>query len=198
MSQPLDEFNALLAKARTGDQSALAQLARQYEPEIRVVARVLVGPLLRPYVDSLDLVQSVHRSLLIGVRNQKFDFDNPDGLIALALTMVRRKAARQWRKHQRQQRLDAGPAQSGNLPEMLAGLSTPQGDPAGAAAFRDAVERLCRELDDTERRVLELRLQGFSTAEAARELGLDGDVLRVRLHRLRQRLHAKGVLAEWL
>ena len=70
MTQAPDEFLALLAKVRAGDQAALAQLARQYEPELRVVARVLVGPLLRPYLDSLDLVQSVHRSLLIGVRNR--------------------------------------------------------------------------------------------------------------------------------
>jgi RNA polymerase sigma-70 factor (ECF subfamily) len=45
---------------------------------------------------------------------------------------------------------------------------------------------------------VELRLQGYSTADAARELGLDADVLRVRLSRLRQRLRAGGVLTEWL
>lgn len=45
---------------------------------------------------------------------------------------------------------------------------------------------------------MDLRLQGHSTAETARQLGLDTDVLRVQLGRLRQRLRACGILDEWL
>ena len=59
-------------------------------------------------------------------------------------------------------------------------------------------DRILPHLDDKDRRLVELRLQGFSTAEAARQLGEDADVLRVRLSRLRRRLRDNQVLSEWL
>src|SRR5690242_14346541 len=93
-------FSDLLALARQGDEAALSQLVNEYEREVHTVARIRLGSALRPYVDSLDLVQSVHRSLLIGLRDGRFDISTPQNLVALALTIVRRKVARQWRKVQ--------------------------------------------------------------------------------------------------
>jgi hypothetical protein len=42
------DFAALQARARGGDRAALDELARTYEPKFRLVARVLLGPALRP------------------------------------------------------------------------------------------------------------------------------------------------------
>jgi RNA polymerase sigma-70 factor (ECF subfamily) len=198
MPRAREEYAALLERARSGDPGALAALAHEYEPEVRIVARVLLGPALRPYLDSMDLVQSVHKSLLLGLRNDKLDLSSPERLVALALTMVRRKVARHWRHLRRQQRLSKGPPARPDLVEVLSSLSRSPPDPAQAAAFHDEVAHLCGHLDETERRLLELRLQGCSTREAADELGLDADVLRVRLSRLRQRLRACGVVTECL
>ena len=71
-------------------------------------------------------------------------------------------------------------------------------DPARSAQLRDAVDTVCRHLNEAERKVLDLHLQGYRTAEVARELNLNADVLRVQVSRLRQRLRAAGVMAEWL
>jgi RNA polymerase sigma-70 factor (ECF subfamily) len=196
MTEAADDFAALLGRARRGDRAALGELAQRYEPRLRVVARVLLGPALRPYLDSVDLVQSVHRSLLVGLRDDRFDLATPDNLVALAMTMVRRKVARHWRRLQRQRRLDGGPG--ADPPSLLTSLSSPQPDPARAAQYADAVRHLCASLDETGRRLLELRLQGHSTAEIAAELGLSDVALRVRMTRLRQRLRAAGVLDDWL
>jgi RNA polymerase sigma-70 factor (ECF subfamily) len=192
------DFEALLARARAGDAAAAEQLARQYEPKLRIVARVVLGPALRPYLDSMDLVQSVHRSLLGSLQQGRVDVSTPDNLIALALTMVRRKAARHWRRLQRQKRLDGMTAGVDDLPGLLASLSCPRQGPAQAAQFNDQLRQLCEHLDASERRVLEMRLQGYSTEEIARTLGLSPVALRVRLTRLRQRLSAAGALDDWL
>jgi RNA polymerase sigma-70 factor (ECF subfamily) len=186
----------MLARAREGDRSALAYLAAQYEPEVRLVARLRLGQGLRPYLDSMDLVQSVHRSLLVGLRQNKFDVSTPEKLIALALTIVRRKAARHWRREQRQQRLSGGVTGGDALVQMIAGLASPQPTPADTVAFRDTVASVCRHLSDLEKQMLELQLQGYRTVEIAERLGQDPDVLRVRLSRLRQRLRAGGVLGD--
>jgi RNA polymerase sigma-70 factor (ECF subfamily) len=200
MSRPQTppNFPELLAKARHGDAEAMAELVRAYEPEVRIVARVLLGKALRPHLDSLDLVQSVHRSLMMGLRQDKFDISTPENLVALALTLVRRKVAHKWRHEQRQQRLSRGPASSNDLARTLETLTSGEADPARAAELNDAVQQLCSNLTDTERRLIELRLSGCSTAEAARELAADPDVLRAHLSRLRQRLRVAGVLSEWL
>src|SRR4051794_34433884 len=123
MTESSEDFAALLERGRRGDAAALETLSRQYEPKVRLVARVLLGPALRPYLDSLDLVQSVHHSLLLGLRQDKFAIGSPENLVALALTLLRRKVARKWRTLQRQQRLDGGPA-GGDLAELLTSLSS--------------------------------------------------------------------------
>jgi RNA polymerase sigma-70 factor (ECF subfamily) len=159
---------------------------------------VLLGPALRPYLDSVDLVQSVHKSLMLGLRRNAYDISNPDKLVALTLTMLRRKAARHWRRLQRQQRLSGAPNDSDTLADVLTSLSSPETDPARDAEFRDQVRHVCKHLDDTERRILELRSQDYTTAEVAEQIGISGVALRVRMTRLRQRLAAAGVVTDWL
>lgn len=193
MPDPDPTFAALLSQARGGDTDAVGQIARLYESELRIVARVQLGPALRPYLDSIDLVQSVHRSLLAGLRNDKFVVTDARGLLALALRMVRRKVARQWRTHRRQVR------PVGTHPtDVLATLSQRAVDPAAEAEVRDALARLWSELNAEDRQLLELRLEGLSTAEAAERMNKSPDALRVRLHRLRKWLEDEQVFADWL
>lgn len=198
MSITAAEFKSLLSEARKGDQQALSRITRQYEDEIRLVARFRMGRLLRPYLDSVDVVQSVHRSLMAGLKNEQFDIATPENLVALASTIVRRKVAAQWRKLRRQQRLDEGIQSSESLPYLLQSLASGEDDPAKNAEIRDQIARFLAEMNEKERQVIELRLEGFSTADVARRLGLDADVLRVQLSRLRRRLRQRGLLNDWL
>jgi RNA polymerase sigma-70 factor (ECF subfamily) len=191
------DFLDLLQQARNGDKEALTQLVQQYEREVRLMARVLLGPALRPYLDSLDLVQSVHRSLLIGLQGGRFEFRSSQDLLALALTMVRRKVARQWRHLQRQKRFDSS-GDSQDLPDVLVSLSSSADDPARAVQFNDQVRELCRHLSEAEHTILQMRLAGYDSGEIGAHLGLSSVALRVRLTRLRQRLREAGVLDDWL
>ena len=77
MAEVSQGFGPLLERTRQGDKEALAEIARTYESEVRIMARVRLGPALRPYLDSMDLVQSVHRSLLIGLVRTSSTFPAP-------------------------------------------------------------------------------------------------------------------------
>jgi RNA polymerase sigma-70 factor (ECF subfamily) len=197
---PTHTFADLLTRAARGDPAALDALVAQYETKVRTVARVLLGPALRPYLDSADLAQSVHKSIVTGLRENKFTFAGPDQLVGLALTVLRRKAAKHWRHLQRQRRLSGdGTDRSGDdLPGVLAALSSPGTDPAADAQYRDHLDQLCTHLDDAERRILDLRLDGYTPSEIADKIGVSRVALRVRLTRLRQRLRAAEVVTDWL
>jgi RNA polymerase sigma factor (sigma-70 family) len=197
MSTPPKSFNELLQLARAGDQAALEQLAKTYEQDLRIAARVHLGPALRPYLDSIDLVQSIHRSLLLGLQDGKFDVSTPASLIALTITMLRRKISRHWRKHRRQQRL-TNTNDSSDSVDVLLSISARSANPAAVASTRDLLNRIWSELDDVDRQFLELRLQGYSTADAAEQMGKTAEALRVRLHRLRNRLAEAGVAEDCL
>jgi RNA polymerase sigma-70 factor (ECF subfamily) len=196
MTDTSSEFEELLRRARAGEADALTRLTEQYEPKVRIVARVLVGPAMRPYLDSVDVVQSVHRSLVAGLRDGKHDLSSPDHLVALAVTMLRRKVASLWRHLQKQRRLSGGEMAPGGPPEPLDARPGAAPDPAVEAAARDAAWRIIAGLTEPEQRMLELRLQGYSTDEIAARLGLSPVALRVRLSRLRGRLEKAGVLRE--
>jgi RNA polymerase sigma-70 factor (ECF subfamily) len=189
-----------MAQAANGDQQALRELALQYEPRVRSVARVLLGRALRPYLDSVDLVQSVHESLLLGLQAGKFEFASQQKMIALAVMMVRRKVAGHWRRLQRQHRMSIadGGADASDLADLVTSATTPEPAPGMDLQYREQVEQLCRHLSEQDQHLLSLRLEGLDTAEIAAQLGTSDVAARVRLTRLRQRLQAAGVLADWL
>jgi RNA polymerase sigma factor (sigma-70 family) len=192
------DFDLLLAAARSGDETAMQRLIQQYEPELRIVARHRLGPALRPHLDTIDLVQSVHRSLLIGLRAARFDISSPENLIALAVTIVQRKAAKHWRHLKRQQRLSGHDDSQGDLLETMLSLRADREDATNGVATRELLAQWLRDVDPVERRLIELRLEGHSTVEVAKLLDLDPDVLRVKLSRLRKRMRERGLMDDLL
>ena len=179
-----ESFRSLLEQAQAGDQDALKRLIERYESKIRIVVRSRLGPLLRPYLDSVDVIQSVHRSMMSGLAQGKFEIESPQNLVALATTMVRAKISTQWRRHKRQIRdcsSETDRPEPGN------------GDPLDQLIYNDEMQRLLEELPEVDCQVIRLRSEGLSTADAARKLGLPANVVRVRLSRIRKRLLEKQV-----
>jgi DNA-directed RNA polymerase specialized sigma24 family protein len=110
MSKPSEtSINDLLERVRGGDEQALADLLHEYEPKIRLTARYLMRPVLRRYLDSIDVAQSVQFDLMRGLRRGAFSFSDPDAFVALAVTVVRRKVARHWRRLQHEHQFREGP-----------------------------------------------------------------------------------------
>ena len=186
-------FNELVLRCRSGDAQAMAELIELYEADVRIVARARIGVALRPHIDSVDLMQSLHRSVLLGLRNQRFEIETPEQLCALALTIVQRKAARHWRRAVRQQRL-SGVLRGASLHDRLLEIRTQ--DPSLQQPELDEIfQQLVSQLSTEDQQLLQLRLEGYSTVDAARSLKLDPDVTRARLSRLRKKLvRAKSLI----
>jgi RNA polymerase sigma factor (sigma-70 family) len=186
MPPAANEFQALLEQARQGDRKAMGELLRQYEPQLRLYARVHLGPALRSHADSLDLVQSAQKSLMLALWSNKYDFSGPDKLLALAKTILQRKLARLAERTRREQ-----PPTGQDLPGREA-------DPANLAAFRDTLDRIRDELSGPEQDMLLLALQGYNRKEAAERLGYEPAVFRVYWTRMTRRLRNSGILDDWV
>ena len=192
-ASPREELAVLLLRVRNGDEDALTLVLQHYEPRIRTAARVLLSSLMRPQMDSLDLVQSVHRVLLPVLREGKYEVSDLDQLVALAITLIRRKIARNWRRMRREIELQTQAREQGTMPG--AALSSPPADPAEEAQLKDLLQHLLAHMDEKDRKLVELRLEGHSTAEIAAQMGCNSHALRARLSRLRQHLRSLGYTA---
>ena len=102
-------FLELLARVRGGDDAAAAELVQRYERAVLRSVRSRLGKSMRSAMDSMDVMQSVHRSLLTGVKNERFQLATPQQLIGLAVVMVQRKVARHWRKLKQFPAVGSGP-----------------------------------------------------------------------------------------
>ncbi len=187
-----------MARATAGDVEAQSDICQQYERQVRIVARVLLGNALRPHLDSMDLMQSVHKSLLMGLRDNRFDISSPEKLVALACTIVRRKVARKWRTHRRQVMLNTNATTHDTLEATLHSISTGGVTPMERAALVESIQALCEGLSDVERIMVQRRLEGYTTGEVAAELNIHPVAIRVRWLRLKQRLQAAGVVSDWM
>lgn len=193
------EFERLLAEAALGSEQAQQTLTERYAKQVRIVARVLLGPQLRQHFDSMDLLQSVHRSILVGLRMERYQFSSPEKLVALACSVLRRKVAKKWRHYRRQVSLGKTPqGDLISLTQLLSAVSNRETDPALIAQFDDQLAELCRRLSEPERLMLEMRLDGYSNHEVAERLGLHPVALRVRWSRLRKRLNSLGISPDLL
>lgn len=198
MIRTAEEFASLLTRIREGNKDAEAELTEQYASVIERAARVMLGHLLRPHLDTQDLVQSVHRTLLSGLHKNKFDVSSPAKLIALARALVRHKISRYWRKLKHQPGAIPGMGVNGWAAWAQHCSSRCPEDPAKTVLIEDEFEHLLSRLDEVDGHLLQLRREGYSTAEAAELLNLDPGFLRERLVRLRKRLAATGQLDDWL
>lgn len=182
-----DALADLLRRAGAGDAAALGDLLRRYERRVRLAARSLLRPALRNVLDSIDLVQSVHRALLPGLRDGRYAFADEDQLVALAVTVLRHKVQRTARR----------PPPAPSDPAALPAEPSAEAEPPDAAVGRELVANVLADLDGDDRRLVELRMQDYTTPEIAAELGVSPAVLRARLSRLRKRLRDAGY-DEWV
>lgn len=191
LSQSDDDFAELLALVRQGDESAAAQLVERYQRAVLRSVRSRLGKNMRGALDSMDIVQSVHRSLLIGLRNEKYQFSTPQQLVALAVVMVQRKVARHWRKlkHLPSTSLDAKTAEQDTPADRLASH-----DPTASlvVSAEELLQQFLGQLDELDQQLVRLKLAGNSSVDTAKLLDREPAFIRMRWTRLRRTLRQYG------
>ncbi len=166
----------LLARVRSGDDQALEAMWNSKQQQLVSYADRLFRGRRNVTPDGEGAVQSAMLSFWKGINDQRFVFDDDQGLMAILLTLVRRKVNRQLRASYRQKR-------GGGVPLLSIETSAPSGgaiqlaasttaDPAILAEAKEEVKRLFDLLDDANlRQIAILKMEGRTDIEISEAMG---------------------------
>src|SRR6516164_5548520 len=162
-------FRALISRIRTGDQQAMAELVRRYEPALRRAVRLwLRDPHLRRLLDSTDVCQSVLLNFFAAIAAGWYLFDTPEEMLRMLAVMARNQVVNDA-LHHRAERRDHRRASSAGPGEWL--VADPGPGPDQHVAAQELLHKARHLLTPDERQLLELREQGREWAEIAMTRG---------------------------
>lgn len=167
----LDEASIkLIGKWKAGDQQAGNELFQRYVDRLTALARSRLSAKLSSRVDAEDVVQSAYRSFFARARDGQFAVDEGGDLWRLLVAITLHKLHDQVKRHTAEKRsVDAEHAFGGE--DSLFGIKpevfVQDPSPLAALALADEVEQFMRYLQPVDRRILELRLQGYTLLEIA-------------------------------
>jgi RNA polymerase sigma factor (sigma-70 family) len=166
------DSSGLFARARAGDQAAWEELFRTCYPKvIRVVRRKLDRPLRNLY-DSTDFASDVMKSLAANL--DRLDFPSIGSLMAFLAQVAEQKVIDEHRRRRTLKRdmTRERPIAGGDGAEAAA-PPIASADPTASQLAQESElrDRFMARPSESERAVVELKLQGYSTAEIAEQTG---------------------------
>jgi RNA polymerase sigma-70 factor, ECF subfamily len=184
-----DSFDLLMERLHSGEDAAADEVFRRFAGQLLGLARRQFHQRLAHKVDPEDVVQSAYKSFFIRHREGKLRVGNWDGLWGLLALITLRKCADRveyLRAERRSVRREVSAPEGQCQPWELAPDRQPS--PHEAAILAETVEHLFRAAAAEERPVLELSLQGYTTAEISLRLGRAVRSVQRLRERIRKRL----------
>jgi RNA polymerase sigma factor (sigma-70 family) len=186
----------LLARWREGDQQAATELFQRYAERLVALANRRLSAKLTARVAPEDVVQSVYCSFFTGARDGRYVLQESGDLWRLLVTITLHKVQHQFKRHNSGKRA-VGMEQplrdaDGSLllpPEFLVNDPSPE----ESVALTELLDRVMAELDPLQRRIVELRLQGYNLGEIAEQTGRTRPTVRRVLDRVKQQLEHEDV-----
>jgi RNA polymerase sigma-70 factor (ECF subfamily) len=183
-----------LEALQAGDEDAARQLFDRYAEQLVVLARRRISQRLASRIDAEDIVQSVFRTFFHRAKQGQFHLEEPDDICKLLARITAHKTFRQIAFHRRAKR-DAGQetAQGDDAQDLLMKLMMAEPSPEEAIAFLDQLQHFFGKLEEEERRILELRMEGYNNVEIAERLGISDRKIRRLMERVRELAGREGL-----
>ena len=174
--------HSLALRVKDGDQDAAHVLYKRYVQRVFGLVDSKLGAKLRATTDAEDIVQSVFRSMFRGVQAGNYEVEPGSTLwnllAVISLTKLRRRA-----HHQTAQRRDV---------DRLVSLQTVADGEAMDMSTDEFLEICVREtmqkLRPSDRKILLLRIQGFTLTEISEQTSLSCRTIARRLRTSRKHL----------
>src|SRR5262245_57943432 len=188
-----DSFADFLRRLQAGEDAAAQELFGRFTHQLIALALRHIDAGLRHKVDAEDVVQSAYKSFFLRYGAGNLDLVNWNSLWGLLTLITVRKCAERAAYHRAGRRdaaREAAPPRGDDAapwPEPLGREPTP----LEAAVLSETVEQLLAGLDEDERPVLELSLQGYTTREISERLGRAERTVRLLREGVRHRLERR-------
>jgi RNA polymerase sigma-70 factor (ECF subfamily) len=183
-------FADFLAQLHNQDDAAAQELFQRFANQLIALARRHIGAGLRHKVDAEDVVQSAYKSFFFRYGAANLDVVNWNSLWGLLTLITVRKCAERAAYHHaacRDVAREVSPRASDEAAPWLDPLGR-EPTPLEAAVLSETVDQLLASLDDEERPILELSLQGHTTREISERLGRAERTIRLLREAVRHRL----------
>lgn len=172
MSDESADDRDLVAAYKAGSESAAQKLFDRYCEKLMSLARRRIGQRMASRLDPEDAVQSAFRTFFARVKSDQFTFQHESDLFKLLVRLTVNKTLRQIAHHRAAKRdpgKEAGQgADDDNALDQLVAADPP---PEVQVAVLEEFERFLQQLPEFDRKVLELKFEGHTTAEIAEKLG---------------------------
>jgi len=191
MTAKNDSFAEWVAGLRARDDAAAREVCQRFTGRLIALAQRQFHFALKHKVDPEDVVQSAFKSFFHRCGEGKLEVETWNGLWGLLTLITLRKCSNRVEYHRAQcrdaAREVAGPPgvePEAPWPETAGREPTP----LEAAVLNETVEQLFSSLDEKQRPVLELSLQGYTTREISEQLGRAERTVRLLREGVRKRL----------
>jgi RNA polymerase sigma-70 factor, ECF subfamily len=183
-------FRDLMEQISKGSESAVETLISQYGGQLCRAVRRRLNHRLRPKYDTSDFVQAVWASFFCG-RDQLSRFEHSGELVAFLTTMAQNKVVDECRRRLQTQKMDIRREQP-IYTDTSEALPIRSRDPAPSqvAIRNEQWQRMLDSLPKQYRQILELRVNGETHEEIARQLGISDRTVRRVLAKLQVQVGA--------
>lgn len=157
-----------LQRLADGDDEVVGQFISMFGPSLERIAADKMSPALQRRVGADDVFQSVCRTFFRRAQGGEYSFPDRESLWRLLCAITLNKVRLQARSHSAQKR---GALRDG-VDLTHAAEVTPGSEisPDEAAEFADQMSFLIASLGETEGKLVQLKMEGFSHAEIADKL----------------------------
>jgi RNA polymerase sigma factor (sigma-70 family) len=191
-----DTFEDLMGRLRAGDAGAAREIVDRYARRLLALVRSRIDRRLAHKVDPEDVVQSAYKSFFVRQRQGGLVADDWDNLWGVLAMITLRKCfdrvqylRAQCRNPARERRSIEGEVELWELAEGR------EPGPDRAVLLAEAIDELLGSVDQDERPILELSLEGYSVAEISERLGRAQRSVRRLRERARKRLERMQTVA---
>jgi RNA polymerase sigma-70 factor, ECF subfamily len=179
---------------RAGDQDAARKIVERYLDRLLHLARGRISQRLASRVDPEDIVQSVFRTFFVRLKGGQFVFQDEDDLCKLLMRITLHKTLRQVAFHKAAKRDPNLETNQGDWRrEQLLALLDKEPSAEATVTFLDQLEHFLEQLEPQTRQIIEMRLQGYTNDEIAKELSIYDRKIRRAVERVRDLACQEGL-----
>lgn len=185
-----NSFAEFVARLHSGDDAAAQELFGRFTHQLIALALRHIDGGLRHKVDTEDVVQSAYKSFFVRYSAGNLDLINWNSLWGLLTLITVRKCVERAAYHRaacRDAAREVSPPRRDEAALWLEPLGR-EPTPLEAAVLSETVEQLLAGLDEDERPILELSLQGYTTREISVRLERAERTVRLLREGIRHRL----------